>query len=90
MIKDDVTPARVPDAVINAIRAREINGLINLPKQGLRRGDKVRILRGPFQDHVAIYADTKPRERVAVLLALLGSTRPVELACADVELAETR
>jgi transcription antitermination factor NusG len=42
-------PSRVPDSVISGLRARERNGLIQLPrKPGLRRGDQVRITAGPF------------------------------------------
>jgi transcriptional antiterminator RfaH len=48
MIMDGTQPARVPDAVIEEIRSRERNGLIELPKpRGFRRGDQVRIIRGP-------------------------------------------
>jgi transcriptional antiterminator RfaH len=66
-------PARVPDAVIAEIRARERNGLITLPKPPLARpGDAVRVLCGPFAGRLAIYAGMKPRERVEVLLGLLG------------------
>jgi transcriptional antiterminator RfaH len=79
-------PARVPDSVISGLRAREKNGLIQLPqKPGLRRGDQVRIVTGPFTGHLAIFAGMKPRERVEVLLTLLGSLQRVELARCDVE-----
>ena len=78
-------PGRVPDAVISGLRARERNGLIQLPqKPGLRRGDRVRITAGPFENHLAIYAGMKGSERVAVLLAMLGSVQRVELALRDI------
>ena len=51
-----MTPARVPDRIITEIRGRERDGLIELPKPpGLRRGDKVQIISGPFEDHLALY-----------------------------------
>jgi transcription antitermination factor NusG len=46
----------------------------------LRRGTRVRILRGPFTGHLAIFAGMKPRERVEVLLALLGRQSRIVLA----------
>jgi hypothetical protein len=46
----------------------------------LRRGDRVRILRWPFNGQLAIYAGMRPREGVEVLLALLGGQQRVELA----------
>src|SRR5262245_24675319 len=44
LIMDGSAPARVPDSVINEIRAREWNGAIELPRRRSRRGDRVRIL----------------------------------------------
>jgi transcription antitermination factor NusG len=81
-------PAHVPDSVISDLRAREKNGLITLPvKPGLRRGDEVRITAGPFENHLAIYEGMKGSERVAVLLAMLGSEQRVELSRRDIERA---
>jgi transcriptional antiterminator RfaH len=86
LIMDGMQPARVPDAVIAELRAREYNGLVGLPKpRGFRRGDRVKILRGAFGGHLAIYADMKPRERVEVLLRLLGGEQRVILAKQDIE-----
>jgi transcriptional antiterminator RfaH len=82
-----LTPAIVPDSVITEIRRREgKDGLIELARQSpLRRGDRVRILRGPFTGHLAIFADMKPRERVEILLQLLGGEQRVTLSKGDVE-----
>jgi transcriptional antiterminator RfaH len=85
LILDGIVPARVPDAVIAEIRSRERHGAIDLPWHGPRRGDRVRILRGPFTGQLAIFADMKPRERVEILLQLFGGEQPVTLACKDVE-----
>jgi transcriptional antiterminator RfaH len=73
LVMDGSAPARVPDAVIAEIRSRENGGLIELPKPSpARLGDAMRILRGPFEGRLAIYAGMKPRARVEVLLGLLG------------------
>ena len=62
-------PARVPDAVIAELRGRERNGLVELTQPPrFRRGDQVRIVCGPFRDHLALYAGQTAHERVAVLL----------------------
>ena len=84
LIMDGLVPAKVPDSIISEIRSRERNGAIELPWCGPRRGDQVRILRGPFQGACAIFADMKPHERVEVLLMLLGGERPITLAQKDV------
>ena len=83
---DGYRPAKVADAVIAEIRSRERGGLIELPKPPpLRRGDRVRILDGPFSGHPAIFADMKPRERVEVSLRLLGGEQRVTMEKQDVE-----
>jgi transcription antitermination factor NusG len=57
----------------------------SLPKRRLHYGDRVKILAGPFKGHLAIYAGMSPRERVAVLLQILGGPQRVTLAERDVE-----
>src|SRR3954462_15420620 len=40
LVLDGVAPARLPDGIIAELRAREINGAIELPRpRGLQRGD---------------------------------------------------
>jgi len=86
LIMDGSCPARVPDGVIKEIRARERDGLIELPKPpGLRRGDRVRITSGPFSDHLALYAGQTSADRVAVLLTFLGGRHRTELSANAVE-----
>src|SRR5262249_6591032 len=86
LVMDGAQPARVPDTVIAKIRARERGGLIELLKPPVARlGDAVKILRGPLEGQLAIYAGMKPRARVEVLLALLGSRQRMTLAADAVE-----
>jgi transcription antitermination factor NusG len=76
----------MPDGVIAEIRGRERGGLVELPRRELARvGDPVRVVRGPFQGHVGLYAGMKPRERVEVLLAIPGGRQRVALPRGDVE-----
>ena len=82
---DGIKSARVADQIIDDLRKRERNGLIELPRLKLRPGDRVRLLRGPFAGHLAIFADMKPRERVEVLLTFLAAQQRVTLSQDDVE-----
>ena len=76
----DGGPAHVPRALIDALRARERNGLIVLPKpQGLRAGSVVKVTVGPFAGQFGLYAGMRARQRVEVLLALLGGQQRVSL-----------
>jgi hypothetical protein len=90
-LADGERPASVADGIVAAIRSRERNGLVELPKPPrFKRGDAVRILKGPFAHHVGLYHGMKPRARVEVLLALLGGSQRVTLAADSVELALIR
>jgi transcriptional antiterminator RfaH len=86
VVLDGASPARVPDAVIAEIRSRERNGLVELPRPPwFKPGDRVRVLHGPLAGHVGLYAGMRPRERVEVLLAILGGAQRVTLAADAVE-----
>jgi transcriptional antiterminator RfaH len=73
-------PAVVPPGIIAQLKEREVKGLIDLPRPlKFRPGDRVRVLHGPFAGHVGLYAGMRPRERIEVLLAILGDARRVTL-----------
>jgi transcriptional antiterminator RfaH len=85
LVMDGLQPARVPDPVITALRQREHRGAIELPKPpGLVRGDKVRIVRGALHGHLGLYEGMNGRQRVEILLSILGSACRVTLARPDV------
>jgi transcriptional antiterminator RfaH len=89
LIMDGVRPARVADQIIDDLRQRERNGLIELaspPK--FKPGDPVRVTAGPFVGHLGLYAGMKPRERVEILLQLLGAEQRVELPKDAVEVVD--
>jgi transcriptional antiterminator RfaH len=87
LLMNGMSPAKVSDEIIGEIRQRAgPDGLIDLVKPPrLRPGDRVRILRGPFRAHLAIYSNMKPRQRVEVLLELLGAAQKVVLAEGDID-----
>ena len=88
LIMDGIRPARVADQIIDDLRKRERNGLIELPKRpGPKPGDQVRILQGPFAGQLGLYAGMRAHERVLVLLALLGGQQRVELAKGPLKIA---
>jgi transcription antitermination factor NusG len=81
-------PAAIPDPYIDDLRAREgPDGLVRLPqaRPEFMHGDQIRIMAGPLQNRFAIFAGMLPRERVAVLIAMLGSERLVDLDQRDIE-----
>jgi transcriptional antiterminator RfaH len=73
-------PARLADEVIMDIRKREVGGYVKLPKRNiLKKGDKLQITNGSFAGHIGVCDGMGSRERVRILLELLGRQVPVEL-----------
>ena len=78
----------VADGIVAAIRGRERNGLVELPKPPrLKRGDAARVLKGLLAHHVGLYHGMKPHECIEVLLSPLGGSQQVTLPESDVEAA---
>ena len=67
-------PASVPDCVVDLLKKREnTSGFIRLDHRlKFKPGDKVRVLEGAFHDCLGIYDGMPDRERVEILLDLLG------------------
>lgn len=86
MLGDGQQPIAVPDGLVDAIRERvEPLGFVrvglNLPV-----GSRVRVKSGPFAGLEGIFErPTSRRDRVRVLLEILGSVRPLEIEVFDLE-----
>jgi transcription antitermination factor NusG len=83
LVMDGATPAKVPDAVIAEIRSRERK------ERSRRHPDCVRAIgcaSCAARDQLAIYAGMSGRDRVAVLLRLLGGERRIFLHRSDVQI----
>lgn len=67
-------PAAVPPAVIAEIAARQDErGLVAVnPVEGLRPGDRVQVVAGPFSDVEGLFQCAGDDERVTILLDLMG------------------
>jgi transcription antitermination factor NusG len=80
-------PARLPERTMNEIRKGEgRDGFVKLPSPStLEKGQSVRIIRGSFEGRVALCESMSSKERVWVLLNLMGQKVPVELPSRDLE-----
>jgi transcriptional antiterminator RfaH len=69
---DDPTP--VPDGIVNGLKNREdANGLIKLDSRPpFRAGDTIRVLDGAFSSCLGLFEGMAERDRIAILLDLLG------------------
>jgi transcriptional antiterminator RfaH len=74
LVREGDRPAPVPDHVIEALQRREdADGFVRLePRPRFSPGDKIRVVAGAFSDCAGLYEGMTSRERVAVLIELLG------------------
>jgi transcription antitermination factor NusG len=89
LMNADQQPAKLPETVMNDLLERgDKTGLIQIPVKSWIAGEtRLRIVRGSFRDFEAIY-QSSARDRVNVLLALMGQQINVELPRQDVVLLE--
>jgi transcriptional antiterminator RfaH len=68
------TPASVPEEIIDELRGREDEGgFVRLERRSrFARGDQIRVVDGIFHTRLGLFEDMVDRERVAILLDLLG------------------
>lgn len=74
LVSNGDDPARVPEGVVHALRAREDEkGFIRLDSKPLfAPGDKVRVLAGAFMDSAGLFSGLADHGRVSILLDMLG------------------
>jgi len=74
LVRNGDVPAAVPQAIIDELKSREdAGGLVQLiPRPRFAPGDKVRVVGGAFRDCFGLYEGMGSRERIAILLDLLG------------------
>lgn len=74
LVSNGDDPAMVPEGVVSALRSREDkDGFINMDrKASFAPGDKVRVLAGAFMDSAGLFNAVADRDRVSILLDLLG------------------
>lgn len=81
-------PIEVDEGIITTLRARAVNGYIEVQPAPFSPGEELEVIAGPFQGLLALFQqELKAGERVAVLLELLSSRVRVELPRAYVKRA---
>jgi len=74
LVRRGNAPMPMPSGLTEEIGARAADGDFDRlsPVEGLRQGDAVRVLEGPFTDLIGRFAGAADNDRVFVLLDLLG------------------
>jgi transcriptional antiterminator RfaH len=85
IVRFGLEPGKVPDEVIdNLIRRGNDEGIIDLDAPAFQPGDRVQILEGPMQGYAAIFHAKSSRDRVLLLLDLVGKQVRVQLGADSV------
>jgi transcriptional antiterminator RfaH len=78
--------ARVPDDLVAALKSREDEqGIQILPTEDYRPGSRVRITQGSFSGYEGVFQASTGRDRVTVLLDVLGRKARTSVDAASIE-----
>jgi transcriptional antiterminator RfaH len=79
-------PARVPDELLALLHGREdAEGLQTIELQALKTGARVRVASGSLAGYEGIFLAKTARERVVVLLDILGKATRTQMDALDIE-----
>lgn len=78
-------PSTIPDHLLQQLRKREVDGIIQLPKP--QPGQRVHVVRGPFAGHSGLFQGMSGPERVRVLLEVLERRLRVFIAVDAIAIA---
>jgi transcriptional antiterminator RfaH len=80
------TPAKVPDSLISILKENEnSDGLYEFVEKRLVKGQSVEIMSGPMMGYSGIFNKYSTKNRVSILLNLLGKETSVLLSSIDVQ-----
>ncbi len=86
LIRFGAAAARVPDELIAALRSREdTQGIQILPVEEYKPGGRVRITQGSFAGYEGIFQASSGRDRVTVLLDILGRNARTVVDASSIE-----
>jgi len=81
------TPVEVPKQIVKEFKSREDGfGLVSLIKfNTLKSGDQIRMTSGSFVDHIGILQQFDDKQRVTLLLSLMGREVQMSVAADRIE-----
>lgn len=80
LVRFGQSPARIPDHLISTIKnCEDEDGLCVLPAREYKKGDRVRVVEGPFAGYEAIFQSQCSNDRVILLLRLAENSIKMRL-----------
>jgi transcriptional antiterminator RfaH len=80
LVRVGMKPAIISDPLVEAIQQRAgADGLHRLPTKHFTKGDRVRLVSGPFADYEAIFSEQRAENRAIILLNLIGKLNRIEV-----------
>jgi len=86
VVRFGMEPTAVPESLLQAIHAREdSSGVVEYIGQEFRQGQSIRVKSGLFQGNEGIFLGKNGKERVAVLMQIMGQPARTVLADSEIE-----
>lgn len=86
LVRFGLLPALIPDTLVHFLKDREgAAGLHEWAEPDYHEGDRVQVVEGAFHGYTGILLARNSRERVVVLLDILGRPVPTQVAVSQIE-----
>ncbi len=80
LVRVGMNPAIISDPLITAIKQRaDADGFHRLPAKTFTKGDRIKLVSGPFADYEAIFSEQRAENRAIILLNLIGQQNRIEV-----------
>ena len=81
------TPCQAPPGLVEAMQAMTDDDGFFVPNHAFERGDRVRLMSGPFRELVAEVEDATDERRITVLLEMMNGRIPVVVSRSELSRA---
>jgi transcriptional antiterminator RfaH len=80
LVRVGMNPAIISERLIKTIQQRvDADGFHRLPVKTFGKGDRVRLISGPFAEYEAIFSEQRAENRAIILLNLIGKQNRIEV-----------
>lgn len=80
LVRVGMNPATISEQLIDSLKKREDHdGLHTLQSENLKKGERIRLINGPFSDYEGIFNEQRGENRAIILLNMIGQQNKIEV-----------
>ncbi|MAO55733.1 MAG: transcriptional activator RfaH [Rhodospirillaceae bacterium] len=76
VLSEGPQPTPIPDEIVAAIRRQEEGGIVQIREHSFKKGQRLRVVTGPFADLEGLFECTDDAHRIVLLMEFMGRVVP--------------